>query len=44
MAVARKLGKANELIAEGQNITKLTESEYIALIEQTRTLKQKNRE
>lgn len=43
-AVARKLGKANELIAEGQNITKLTESEYIALIEQTRTLKQKNRE
>ena len=42
-AVARKLGKANELIAEGQNITKLTESEYIALIEQTRALKQKNR-
>lgn len=38
-ALARKSGKANDLIAAGQHITRLTESEYIALIQSTTALK-----
>ena len=38
-ALARKSGKADSLKTAGQNLTKLTEAEYIALIQSTTALK-----